>query len=142
MVDPVPRTAMEARDRVRLLIEASRGGADGFGSAPAHAALTDALLVTSELVSNAIRHGGGLLDFSASVSADCLRIEVTDASGESPVVRPRLAGTLHVGGFGWPLVHRLARSVTIKPTEQGGKRIEVLVPLDGSAMPTDVSPGH
>ncbi|MFD7098072.1 ATP-binding protein, partial [Streptomyces xanthophaeus] len=97
---------------MRSLIECSRERADGTGSPSAHDALTDALLVTSELVSNAIRHGGGLLDFSAAVVEDGLRLVVTDASSDAPFVTPRRAGTVPVGGFGWPLVLRLARSVT------------------------------
>ncbi|MFG2622788.1 ATP-binding protein [Streptomyces sp. NPDC048507] len=132
-VHPVPRSAAQARERVRALVEscaASHGAADAVR---AEEVLADVLLVTSELVTNAVRHGGGLLGFSASVCADGLRLEVTDASSALPVLLPRTAGTVRIGGFGWPLVCRLARSVAIRQTAQGGKRIEVLVPLDATA---------
>ncbi|GHI83200.1 ATP-binding protein [Streptomyces xanthophaeus] len=127
---------------MRSLIECSRERADGTGSPSAHEALTDALLVTSELVSNAIRHGGGLLDFSAAVVEDGLQLVVTDASRDAPFVTPRRAGTVPVGGFGWPLVLRLARSVTIRPTEQGGKSIVAVLPLDGPVGPARASAGR
>lgn len=81
-----PRTAMQARDRVRALLESS--ATVRVGTAGGEALLTDALLVTSELVTNAIRHGGGLLGFDASLCAGGtgLRIAVTDAlSTRSPV---------------------------------------------------------
>ncbi|MFJ9596849.1 ATP-binding protein [Streptomyces virginiae] len=126
-----PRTAMQARDRVRVLLESS--GVVRAGTAAGEALLTDALLVTSELVTNAVRHGGGLLGFDVSLCAGGagLRIAVTDATSTAPPSPPaRPAGaTKGRGGFGWPLIHRLARSVTVAPGAHGGKRIEVVVPL-------------
>ncbi len=130
---PVPRTAMQARDRVQSLIESS--GILPGASGPGADVLSDALLVTSELATNAIRHGGGIVGFSASVSADGLLLAVADASGDHPVTLARQPGTFPVGGFGWPLICRLARSVEILPAPPGGKRIEVLVPLDGPQDP-------
>ncbi|MGW7313716.1 ATP-binding protein [Streptomyces sp. NPDC054854] len=131
---PVPLNAMQARDHVRSLIEAS--GITGDGAA-AEDTLTDALLVTSELVTNAIRHGGGIVDFSASVAPDGLRLAITDANTDNPVTLPRPPGTVGAGGFGWPLIRRLTRSVTIRPTPQGGKRIEVVMPLDAADRSAD-----
>lgn len=134
---PVPRTAMQARDRVRSLIESSGllpAGAGG-GAEPEEGALTDALLVTSELATNAIRHGGGITGFSASLSADGLRLAIADASGDSPVTLARVPGTFPVGGFGWPLICRLTDSVSISPTPQGGKRIEIVMPLAPTPRP-------
>ncbi|MFE9466779.1 ATP-binding protein [Streptomyces virginiae] len=134
-----PRTAMQARDRVRTLLESS--GTVRVGTAAGEAVLTDALLVTSELVTNAIRHGGGLLGFDASLCAGGagLRIAVTDATSTAPPSPPsRPAGAARGrGGFGWPLIHRLTRSVTIAPAAHGGKRIEVVVPVDGAAGPQE-----
>ncbi|MEU6313363.1 ATP-binding protein [Streptomyces sp. NPDC047014] len=130
-----PRSAMEARERVRALLESSATA--GPGDAAGEAVLTDALLVTSELVTNAIRHGGGLLDFDVSLCAGGtgLLIAVTDAVASGPpdpAQRPTGALTGQ-GGFGWPLIRRLTRSVTITPAGAGGKRIEVVVPIDGAA---------
>ncbi|MFI8362158.1 ATP-binding protein [Streptomyces sp. NPDC085612] len=132
-----PRNAMQARDLVRALLESS--GIVRPGSAAGDSLLTDALLVTSELVTNAVRHGGGLLAFDAALCAGGtgLRIAVTDATS-APPPDPASAAPGAItgqGGFGWPLIRRLTRSVTITPAAQGGKRIEVVVPLDGGAGP-------
>lgn len=128
---PVPGSATQARDHVRSLIESAAGTPAGMSCGGDSVA--DALLVTSELVTNAFRHGGGLVDFSASVGPDGLRLVVADASSAVPTPLPRLPGAARPGGFGWPLVRRLARSVSVAATPQGGKRIEVLMPLGRAA---------
>ncbi|MFJ5807847.1 ATP-binding protein [Streptomyces sp. NPDC093093] len=131
---PVPHTAMEARDRVRFLL----GSAGLVGVGPdGEDVLTDALLVTSELATNAIRHGGGITGFSASVSENGLRLSITDPSGDRPVTLPRQAGTFLAGGFGWPLIQRLSHSMTVTVLPAGGKRITVLVPLAAPAVAPD-----
>ncbi|OKK17297.1 hypothetical protein AMK16_20755 [Streptomyces sp. CB00455] len=127
----VPRTATQARDHVRALIEPCGSGDQ---------VLTDALLVTSELATNAIRHGGGIVGFSASVSPEGLRLAIADASGDAPVTMAREPGTVPLGGFGWPLICRLTRKVAISRLPAGGKSIEVLIPLDGPARPAGEAP--
>ncbi|MFD3717442.1 ATP-binding protein [Streptomyces sp. NPDC058674] len=136
----VPRTARQARDRVRSLIETAGIGSSDPGSGAD--VLTDALLVTSELATNAIRHGGGITGFSATVSADGLRLVIADASDAFPVVVDRQPGAAFPGGFGWPLIRRLARSVAVVPAPQGGKRIEVLLALGGAPWPAPVAEGR
>ncbi|WP_051807678.1 ATP-binding protein [Streptomyces sp. NRRL F-2664] len=135
----VPCNAGEARDRIRALWESR--GTPRAGSAAREDALTDVLLVTSELVTNAVRHGGGLLGFEAVLCAggSAVRLRVSDgvsAAPPQPAVRPAGAMTGR-GGFGWPLVHRLARSVTITPGAHGGKCIEAVVPLGPVVGPRD-----
>lgn len=94
--------------------------------------LIDLLLVVSELVTNAIRHGEGLAGFEVAPALDGVRISVEDnsdlvpetayGSGALPVV--------HEGnGYGWPLIIRLARDITIVRRRAGGKTISMLVPL-------------
>lgn len=61
-------------------------------------ALGDAVLVASELTSNAILHGGGVTDFHVDVAGPCLCVSVSDRSDEVPVARPRSTPT---GGTGW-----------------------------------------
>lgn len=94
-------------------------------------ARADAELVVSELVSNAVRHGGGLVAVRAGVTPDVsgLWLEVEDAEGR----RPQAGRTLgedpyRAGGFGWPIVLRLATSVEVEDLP-GGKRIRVVLPL-------------
>ncbi|WP_282704141.1 ATP-binding protein [Streptomyces sp. CC219B] len=94
-------------------------------------AVSDALLVTSELVTNAILHGGGVTDFSVDLVEPGVRVSVSDPSDRIPVVRdsggPRSGRRL--GGRGWPIVCRLARDVRVSALPTGGKRITAVVPL-------------
>ncbi|MET3987952.1 ATP-binding protein [Streptomyces sp. PvR034] len=116
--DPLPVSAADARARVRALLPA---GSDLDG-----VSVADALLVTSELVSNAIRHGGGVTGFRAGVAGSLLHLSVTDASPLLPVSR---TGTVErPGGYGWPLVQRLAASVECR-AHDGGKTIEAVLYL-------------
>lgn len=94
-------------------------------------ALVDALLVASELATNAMLHGGGITDFRIEVSEPGVRVSVSDRSDAFP---RRLEpfderGRRRVGGFGWPLVLRLARDVRITGLPYGGKCVTAVVPL-------------
>ncbi|MFD3807795.1 ATP-binding protein [Streptomyces sp. NPDC058611] len=124
LAQELPATVAQARARVRELVESippERAGTDE--------GLTDILLVTSELATNAIRHGGGLTGFGVRMEADGLVLTVADASPRMPVALLREEGYTGPGGFGWPLICRLAKDVAITPLPGGGKRIEVLMPL-------------
>ncbi|WUF98567.1 ATP-binding protein [Streptomyces sp. NBC_00467] len=125
---PVPMTAADARDEVqRLLGDWFRRVRQGVAD---EVVLADALLVTTELVTNAIRHGDGLSAFQADLTERGLRVTVSDHSEVPPtVITPTNAeGTVRVGGYGWPLIRRLARDIAVIP-RSGGKTISVLVPL-------------
>ncbi|MDI9888256.1 ATP-binding protein [Streptomyces sp. HNM0645] len=116
-----PGTAAAARERVRGLL-------DGHAGAPlAPRVVGDILLVTSELVTNALRHGGGIAAFHAELDGGTVRIRVTDRSPTPPSTAARRRVTTP-GGFGWPLVQRLSRSVTVTPA-LGGKTVEVVLLL-------------
>ncbi|MFC8230780.1 ATP-binding protein [Streptomyces sp. NPDC057287] len=122
----VPRNAAAARDVVTRLLEAQFCGLGGEG--PADVVVADALLVTSELVTNAVRHGGGLTGFAAEITDDGLLLTVADASTRAPVTEKRDPGTNPVGGYGWMLVRRLAKQVSVTYLP-GGKNIVALVAL-------------
>lgn len=49
-------------------------------------ALTDALLVASELTTNAILHGGGVTGFDVDVDGRAVRVSVSDRSDRLPIV--------------------------------------------------------
>ncbi|OKK22077.1 hypothetical protein AMK16_02335 [Streptomyces sp. CB00455] len=124
-----PATASEARAFVRAVFEqavelgwASTG--DGVRDA-----LADILLVTSELATNAVRHGGGLTGFSARLEPDAMVLTVVDASPRLPVALVKEQGPATPGGFGWPLICRLAKHVSVTPLAGAGKSIEVILPL-------------
>ncbi|MEU6487881.1 ATP-binding protein [Streptomyces sp. NPDC046887] len=123
--DHRPATAGAARDQVRRLL----GGA----AAPLPAAVVnDVLLVTSELVTNALRHGGGLTAFGAVLGDGTITISVSDRTATPP--RTDTGGSVTTpGGFGWPLVRRLSRAVAVRTTSSG-KTIEAVVPLGPSPV--------
>ncbi|MEU3854832.1 ATP-binding protein [Streptomyces sp. NPDC029554] len=94
-------------------------------------ALSDALLVASELTTNAILHGGGVTDFHVDVDGPGVRVSVSDRSDQVPVTAPRTdpQGRTRHGGHGWPIVCRLSRDVRVSDLPSGGKRITAVVPL-------------
>ncbi|MBT2418980.1 ATP-binding protein [Streptomyces sp. ISL-22] len=95
-------------------------------------AVTDLLLVVSELVTNAIRHGGGLAGFEVDLLPEGVRLSVHDYSDAVPSAAYG-SGALpdpHEGsGYGWPLIIRLSREIRIECRREGGKTVSVLVPL-------------
>ncbi|MFJ8160038.1 ATP-binding protein [Streptomyces sp. NPDC096136] len=97
-----PRSAAAARERVRDLLLLAGVSLDSVPAA-------DALLVTSELVTNAIRHGDGVTAFRADIEDGVLLLSVADADPRLP--RARTGTVEHPGGYGWPLVQRLAERV-------------------------------
>ncbi|MEK9521515.1 ATP-binding protein [Streptomyces sp. NPDC087908] len=91
------------------------------------AQIEDLLLVTSELVTNAHRHAGGVTGFGIGVERDRVTVSVSDASTEEPL-RQR-GENLLPGGYGWPIVLRLCREVTVE-TGPDGKTIHAAVAVD------------
>ncbi|MGC5040532.1 ATP-binding protein [Streptomyces sp. DT190] len=94
-------------------------------------ALSDALLVASELTTNAILHGGGVTDFHVDIDGPGVRVSVSDRSDRLPVTAPRTdpQGRTRHGGHGWPIVCRLSRDVRVSDLPAGGKCITAVVPL-------------
>ncbi|MDI9884470.1 ATP-binding protein [Streptomyces sp. HNM0645] len=125
----LPRTPSQARTRVEALL---REWLPPAGGAPdgTHA-VGDAVLVTSELVTNALRHGGGLTSFDVEMTDQGCRVSVGDRSDRLPELASSRdgSGRLRVGGHGWRVIRRLARSITITPEAHGGKRVSVLISL-------------
>ncbi|MBM9508692.1 ATP-binding protein [Actinacidiphila acididurans] len=122
-----PHVAADARRAVLRVLDGAPG-LPGDGDR----IRADASLVVSELVSNAVQHGGGVTGFRADLIDDGagLRLEVDDASTARPVARRTLGpDPAVVGGFGWPIVQSLASSVTVEVLPAGGKRIVVVLPL-------------
>ncbi|MER5779709.1 ATP-binding protein [Streptomyces sp. NPDC002039] len=118
---PVPATAAAARAVVRDLLGYAGINLDSVTAA-------DALLVASELVTNAIRHGGGLTAFHGELTDHGLRLSVADTSPHPPATRPRTGEPGQTGGYGWPLVQRLSERVDVH-THMHGKTITAVLRL-------------
>lgn len=96
-----------------------------LGDGPSIAFVRDAVLLTSELVSNALMHTSGSFDLAATFRSrpDRLRVEVNDDSpaiakmSEPPV--PPARG----GGLGLRLVNEVANAWGTDPREGGGKTV-------------------
>ncbi|MER5439211.1 ATP-binding protein [Streptomyces sp. NPDC002790] len=114
-----PATATQARHDMR------RFSAE-LSPAPTPESIDNAVLVVSELVSNALRHAGGLTALRLAADRTTLEITVRDPSHATPRERPAdLNGA--GGGLGWPLVRFLARTVTVNPSRQGGKDVRAVL---------------
>lgn len=127
-----PRNPAEARGAVRqILCEQSAAG----GTACAPDTLSDALLVASELTTNAMLHGGGMTDFDAEVVGQNLYLSVSDRERRRPVALDPLdrRGRHRCGGRGWPIVCRLSRTVQVADLPTGGKRVTAVIPLSVGA---------
>ncbi|MEU8995294.1 ATP-binding protein [Streptomyces caniferus] len=116
----LPVRAAEARNYVHDLLHRTGSPVDDL-------ALVDALLVTTELVTNAQRHGGGLTGFTAEIVDGYLELAVDDKSERRPTA-PARRDPDATGGYGWPLIQRLARTIDIVVTATG-KTIRVTLPL-------------
>lgn len=126
-----PRSPAEARQAVRRAIE---GRFRARGAPGDEEAVSDALLVVSELTTNAILHGGGVTDFEVTLADREVRLSVSDRSEQLPLTVRGVdePGDMRVGGHGWPIVCRLARDVVVSDVRAGGKRITAVVPLSSS----------
>lgn len=93
---------------------------------PAEAADT-VILVVSELVTNALRHGGGTCTLELTAHPDSIEVAVCDRSSQAPRMRtPDLNGG--TGGVGWPMANRLARATAVAPALSGGKTVSAFLP--------------
>lgn len=125
---PGPCRPSDVRRAVRRAVTGRRGTT---GCPYDEEALSDALLVASELTTNAILHGGGVTEYDVDVDGPAVRVSVSDRSDRLPVAVDPLdeRGRRRTGGRGWPIVCRLARDVRVADLPSGGKRITAVVPV-------------
>lgn len=95
-----------------------------------------ALLLTSELVTNAVLHSGDVVDLLMRLDGEVLRIEVQDGDQRLPVTRPR--DDLSEHGRGMTVVAALADDWGVD-TSAGGK--VVWCELSVSSSPAASTPG-
>jgi anti-sigma regulatory factor (Ser/Thr protein kinase) len=71
-------------------------------------AINDALLVTSELFTNAVMHGSGRVDIYVTLDPEALRIAVVDDGRRTPDRWPRWGASPTLGGRGLLIVDAVA----------------------------------
>ncbi|MFG2196149.1 ATP-binding protein [Streptomyces sp. NPDC048639] len=113
-------TVSGARETTRAFLET-------LGQSAVDSEATDSVvLVVSELVTNALRHGGGTYTLRLTAHPGLIEVSVDDLSPRLPRMRTAdlNGGT---GGFGWPMVNRLARATTVTRRPSGGKTVSALL---------------
>ncbi|MFJ8406089.1 ATP-binding protein [Streptomyces microflavus] len=115
-----PRTTADARESARRFLEALQQPTVAAGAAE------NVLLVVSELVANALRHGGGTYTLRLIAHPDLIEVAVDDPSPQVPHMRtPDLTGA--TGGFGWRIVDHLTRTTTVIHRPSGGKTVSAFL---------------
>lgn len=84
-------------------------------------ALDDVLLLSTELVTNAVRYAGGILTIAVECEARQAAVAVADSNPEPPVIRP--AERDNTTGRGLQLVDHLASSWGTRPTQDGKGKV-------------------
>lgn len=102
--------------------EAAAAFAAELNPAPSAHTVQNLLLLSSELVTNAIRYAGAVTALSFEADRGALHVRVADPSPAHPQSRiPDMTG--RTGGFGWPMILRLAKNVTVHCRGNQGKVI-------------------
>ena len=99
----------------------------------ADSAIETAVLVTSELVTNAVRAGCQHLELRLAVTRSGVRVAVEDDVGGVP--RPRVAGVEDVRGRGLTIVGTVSRGWGTEPTGPG-KSVWAEIELPGELQHT------
>lgn len=106
-----PTSVREAREIVKEAI--ARAHWEGDEEA--------AVLLVSELVTNALRHAGSLTHLDVTVDCDCLHVEASDPRTEAPSVRQ--VDPAATSGRGMALVEALANDWGVRRDDSRGKTV-------------------
>lgn len=107
--------------------QTARAFTDRLTPAPGPDVADSLVLVVSELVTNALRHGGGHYTLELSAGPGTVTAAVSDSNPAHPRERtPDLGGGS--GGFGWHMIRRLTNHLTITPGPGPGKTIHARLP--------------
>ncbi|MFD3416152.1 ATP-binding protein [Streptomyces cyaneofuscatus] len=124
---PVPTTVRgNSATGVSQARQAARAFTNRLVPTPCPDVADTLVLVVSELVTNALRHGDGIFTLRLNAHPDAIEVAVDDASPRWPRMRtPDVTGS--GGGFGWPMVNRLARTTAVTRQAAGGKTVTALL---------------
>lgn len=90
----------------------------------------DALLVVSELVTNAVRHAGSDVVLNILVRPDRVRVEVSDAGDDLPATSPGRPDSSRPDGRGLVIVTALASNWGVRSApDRPGKTVWADIPL-------------
>ncbi|CAM5659153.1 ATP-binding protein [Streptomyces pilosus] len=84
------------------------------------------VLVVCELVTNALRYGGGACTWVLTAPGQHRGGRARRQPAAPRMRSPDLNGG--TGGFGWPMVNRLARATVVIRHANGGKTVSALLP--------------
>jgi two-component sensor histidine kinase len=110
-LEPTLAAPAEARRFVRSVL----------GDEVARETIELAELLTSELVTNAIRHGSGHVSVALRRQSGTLAVSVSDDDAAMPVAPPE--EPLALGGRGVRMVQRLAQDWGVSPRENGPGKV-------------------
>ncbi|MGW6273900.1 MULTISPECIES: ATP-binding protein [unclassified Streptomyces] len=118
--DKRPEAVAHARDFARAFVDRLHPAVDPQD-------VMSVELTVSELVTNVVRHARGTsCSLRLRALSDGIAVAVGDADPRPPQERaPDLAGG--TGGFGWPMVRHMARTVTVT-RGPNGKTIRAVLP--------------
>ncbi|MFJ7270429.1 ATP-binding protein [Streptomyces sp. NPDC099050] len=121
-------TAFRALTSIAGARQAARAFLEALGQPAMEPESADSvILVVSELVTNAVRHGGGSYTLRLAAHPGTIEVAVEDSSPHPPRMRtPDLDDGS--GGFGWQMVNNLARATVVTPGPEGGKTVRALLP--------------
>ena len=88
----------------------------------------DAALMTSELVTNSIRHATGTVTVTVAIDADTLHIAVSDGGPATPVIRT--PSPAEPSGRGLQIVAALADDWGVTPTPDAGNTVWLTLRLE------------
>ncbi|HWU07929.1 MAG TPA: ATP-binding protein [Streptomyces sp.] len=112
----------DSTESIHWARKAARVFTDRLSPAPDPALAETLVLVVSELVTNALRHGGGRYTLRLSAGPRTVTAAVSDPDPALPRARtPDLDGV--AGGFGWHMVRRLTEALTVTPGPGTGKTV-------------------
>ncbi len=132
-----PHEAFDLAARTTSPAEARRRAAAWLrGHAVGQETLDAAALILSELVTNAVMHGGGnIIGCTLGLADGVLRIEVTDQGHGYPEPAVRRPGPDDVSGRGLLLVSAVAEAWGVVPAGTGGRTVWATVLAGHGARP-------